>query len=174
MDVAPRPVAKTLSKLARRKPAPVVVDFKATPLPSAARAGALTSKIKPAPVSRAAPLSVARRPGAKALPKPRAIVLPSRLAAKLAPSLPSKPVRRAVVTPAPAALSSKPSVARSSMPSVAAVAGLKSKPLHESKTKSSNSVDPRKDSLTNCKPRPKSNKPSGAGGGSRAFVPWCG
>nr|QPB07459.1 MAG: hypothetical protein [Microvirus sp.] len=164
MAKPPAPVAKTLAKIARRKPAPIVVDFKTKPLPAAAKAGALTSKVKPARQAAVGSISMARRSVSAVPKKQRSIVLPARLSAKLATPAKAlgRPSSQRIHTPA------------AQVKTKQALPGASLSPLHDPKTKKGHSENPRKEPLTNtCKPRPKNNKPSPSGG-SRAFVPWCG
>lgn len=142
-------------------------------LPAAARPHSITSKIEP---PRTIAPAAARLTRAPAIPRPS---LP-RVAARAAPAMPQagrvnlqslKQSFAARTLDAPARRLPVATPARNA-PS-APLARLPAKPLQPSPMAKA-SDPPRKDRLTTCKERPKSNRRSGGSGSGKSFVPWCG
>lgn len=142
-------------------------------IPLAARPHSITSKIEPprtmAPAAaRLSRVPVGRRPSipvAAALPAP---AMPGAGRVNLRSLKQSFAFRTldAPKRPLPAAATPARNV-----PS-APLARLPSAPLQPSPMAKA-SDPPRKDRLTTCKERPKSNRRSGGSGSGKSFVPWC-
>lgn len=143
-------------------------------LPAAARPYSLTSRVE---ALRTISVSAARLSRAPSAPRPS---LPVTARPVLTPSAPK--AGRVNLSALKQSFASRTLDASRPLPSVATparnaplapLARLPAKPLQPSPVAKA-SDPPRKDRLTTCKERPKSNRRSGGSGSGKSFVPWCG